>query len=45
MTIRLGTDKANIALREVRCDFAEMKNDVVARVAEVKTEVQEVKCS
>ena len=43
MTIRLGADKANIALREVRRDFAEMKNDVVARVTEVKNEVFEVK--
>ena len=45
MSIRLGADKANIALQQVLTDVAEVKHDVVARVAEVKTEVQEVKCS
>ena len=51
MSIRLGADKANIALQKVLTDVAEAKNDVVARVTEVKCEVvgvkndvQEVKC-
>ena len=43
MSIRLGADKANIALEKVLTDVAEAQNDVVARVTEVKCEVVEVK--
>ena len=54
ISVRLGADKANIALQqvlsdieEVKCDVVEVKSGVVevkTEVVEVKNEVQEVKC-